>query len=224
MTFEYDACDLVTITYLEPLAVDAAPAQYPDPLKDNSAVRERITCAYSGSLLRELQIVDELRNGTSRSRIYSATYDGDRLSQLILTEESPSRLGTPLNRDLRYFYDDRGRVDSIVYGLYYSAAFTYDEADNIVYATYRDPDLQKSTKEFYGYAGAQGANPLFPTPLKLVQPYASYWSAQPVVQATFGLRRYGHVAKSGRTVESVDLTIGDSLAIQRYIYSQSSCQ
>ena len=133
-------------------------------------------------------------------------------------------MGAPLNRDLSYFYDDRGRVDLITYGRYYSASFTYDDADNITYAEYRDPDLEKSTKEFYGYAGAQGANPFVATPLKLVQPYASYWSAQPVVQATFGLRRYRHVAEGGRVVKSADLTIYDSLAVQRYLYSESSCR
>lgn len=223
MSFDYEGCDLIGIEYVQPLIVDLAPIQYPDPLRDNSVARERVTCRYSDGNLRQLTIIDELRTGVSRSRTYTAVYAEGKLSRLMLTEEIPARPGTPLNRDLSYYYDDKGRVDSIIYGLYYSAAYTYDESDNITYAQYRDPSLTKSTEEFYGYAGAQGANPLLATPLRLIQPYASYWSAQPVVQATFGLRSYGHVTESGRVVESVDLTIGDSLALQRYVYSDLSC-
>lgn len=224
MRFNYESCNLTSIDYVRPLSVNTAPTQYPDPLRDNSNDRKAIRCKYDAGRMTELQIVDLLRGGETRTRTYTATYVANKLTQLLLTDESPRRAGVTPNRDLGFFYDARDRVDSIVYGLYYSAAFTYDDNDNITFAEYRDPDLGKSTKEFYGYAGARGPNPFLNTPLRFVQPYASYWSAQPVVRATFGLREYAHTTEGGLVVESADLTLGDSLAIQRYIYEESPCQ
>ncbi len=223
MTFAYKACDVVTIRYLRPLAVDAAPAQYPDPLLDNGVRRESIDASYVGGQLTSLMINDFMRNNVRRSRTYLAVYVDGQLAELTLSEEEPQRVGTPQNRDLRFFYDDLNRVDSIIYGTSFSAVFTYNDVGNITYAKYRDPELAKSTEEFYGYAGATGANPLAISPLQLLQPYAAYWSAQPVVRATFGLREYSHKFVEGRVTESSDLTFGDSSVVQKYEYDTKIC-
>ena len=57
MSFDYDACDMVGIQYFEPLIVNTAPVQYPDPINENkaasvsSAVMKAVYCASSASTI-----------------------------------------------------------------------------------------------------------------------------------------------------------------------------
>ena len=224
LLFAYEGCRVSSVEYIGELVADSAPEQYPDPLVDNSRRRERIVCTYARDTLATLTIHDVLAGGQSRTRTYMAAYTGGRLTALLLTGETPARGGPALDRDLRYYYDARGRVDSITYGERFASAFRYDEDGNITRANYRNNFAGQVTKEFYGYAGESGPNPFLATPVRLLQPYASYWSAQPVEQATFGLRKYAHLIEDGRVVASTELTFGDSTAVQRYVYETTKCQ